>query len=932
MRGGAAAPLLAAAILSLSEETDPDFSRNILPILSDKCFVCHGPDTRKEGFLRLDTFENATRDRGGYRAIDPAHPERSEIIRRLQDAEDPMPPKDAEKHPSPAERALLVRWARAGGRYDRHWAFRIPERPPLPPRTEGSNPIDAFVVRKLERAGLSFAPEAPPGILARRSSLVLTGLPPDPDRVGEFASDTSPGAWECWIESLLASPRYGEHQARYWLDAVRYGDTHGLHLDNRRGIFPYRDWVVRAFNRNLPLDRFITWQLAGDLLPEPSLEEQVATGYVRMNPTTSEGGAIPLEFQAKNSFDRTENFGTVFLGLTLSCARCHNHKYDPVTQEEYYRLLAFFNNTAEGALDGNAYVHGPVVRLPRDPGLWPAWETLARERDRLLEEAAMESHADRETILSHAAGRKGWRTERWKRSRPVPLDAPLSASWKDAEGLPGRIDSGADGDRAVWIGFDAEVPGRQTLWLTIDSTRPPLLRIDGEEMSPPSSVGSGRSRIPLTLSAGHHSILIRLAGPSVEARIECPWEAVGKAERLVADPVVRLMLLADPTGPFASLPRSREALPLLQSLTRLEASLTTSLVARERDEVRQTRVLERGEYDRPQGDPLTPGIPAVLGGLSGETVPDRLDLARWTTSRENPLVARVLVNRIWQRTFGVPLVRSPENFGLQGTYPTHPELLDWLAVELQESGWDLRHMLRLMTNSRTFRQSSRWRSDTDDPENRLLARGPLQRMDAEMLRDTGLHASGLLSTHIGGEGIKPPQPEGMWQALSHPASNTKLYVADQGPRLYRRSLYTYWKRTSPHPMMTLFDAPSRESSCVRRSRTNTPLQSLGLFNETQRIEIGRALAARLIRERDSDENRLEFLFRLATCRPPGEPERTACLDLLSRTRHRYEGNPEDARALIGETDTASDPKIAEQAAWTQVALTVLASDAAILVY
>ena len=522
----AALALALPALWAAAQESGPppSFSRDILPILSDKCFVCHGPDTRKEGFLRLDSREAATADRGGYRAIDPGRPERSEILARLFHPEDPMPPRDAEKQLAPREREILARWVRQGGEYERHWAFVPPQRPPLPSVDLGDSPVDAFVGRALARAGAGFAPEASREILARRSSLVLTGLPPDPVRLEAFLRDGSPQAWERWIEFLLASPSFGEHQARYWLDAVRYGDTHGLHLDNRRGIYPYRDWVVEAFNRNLPLDDFVAWQLAGDLLPDPSLRQQLATGYVRMNPTTSEGGAIPMEFQAKNTFDRTENFGTVFLGMTLACARCHTHKYDPITHQEYYRLAAFFNSTAEGALDGNAYSYGPVVQVPERPSLWSRWEEFREERSLLLERSGMDQAAGEEELLGHAAARSGWKADGWKRSRPVPPGGDPPSTWQPAPELPGRVEAGSlpgPGER-IWIGFDVETPREQALWLSLVSEAPARVRVDGEELALSPLGGPFPAVLPLELPAGSSRVLLQLSGPDAEAGISSP--------------------------------------------------------------------------------------------------------------------------------------------------------------------------------------------------------------------------------------------------------------------------------------------------------------------------------------------------------------------------------------------------------------------------
>ncbi len=787
-----------------------DFARDVLPVLSNKCFVCHGPDGEARDVLRLDSFEAATRDLDGHRAIDPKSLEKSALLIRINSEKESMPPKDAERQLTAEERTLLSRWIRQGGRYQKHWAF-VPPRKQTPSgvaATTKSKMIDAFVTARLKDRNVKLATEADRTTLARRAALVLIGLPPEPKLLSEFLADKRADAYERLVDKLLASPAYGEHQARYWLDAVRYGDTHGLHLDNRRGIFPYRDWVVQALNQNLPLDQFITWQLAGDLLPHPTLEQQVATGFVRMNPSTAEGGAIPAEFQAKNNFDRTETLGTVFLGMSLTCARCHTHKYDPIPQTEYYRLLAFFNSTAENSMDGNSYTYGPIVKAPPDVAAWEEWKSLEAARDKLLAEAGSE------------IGTK------------VTLSAAQSKQWQD-------------GDNAA-----------------------------------------------------------------------------------------RLKMLADPAGPFAKLSSHKGAVEIAGRIATAQKTFTTTLVAKDLPNPRPTRLLKRGEYDLPTGDPLEPGIISVMGAFPKNAPRNRLGLARWLTSREHPLVARVLINRVWQRTFGHGLVRTPEDFGLQGQQPTHPQLLDWLAVELHDSGWDLKHMLRLMVTSQTFRQDSVRRPEIDDPANRLLARGPSYRLDAEVIRDIALWSSGLLDAHMGGEGIKPYQPGGLWSALMHPASNTKNYVRDKGQKLYRRSLYVYWKRTSPHPMMTLFDAPNRESSCVKRSRTNTSLQSLGLLNETQRIEMSRALAERLIHARNDDTQRLDLLFTLLACRQPTDRERAACVGLLKTMRKRFSASEKDALALLSIGDAPRDQKLSpvEHAAWSQLATIVLASDAAILLY
>lgn len=750
-----------------------DFAREVLPILSNKCFVCHGPDGTAKDVLRLDSYDHATRDLDGHKAIDPTALDQSEILKRIASPDNPMPPADAEKQLTPGEREILSKWIRQGGKYAVHWSFVPPKKtPPLEKKNlRPGEMIDAFVNAQLEKKGIKPAPKTDRATLARRAALVLTGLPPEPAQLAAFLADDRPEAYERFIDQLLESPRFGEHQARYWLDAVRYGDTHGLHLDNRRGIYPYRDWVIHALNTNLPWDEFIVWQLAGDLLPNPTLEQRVATGFVRMNPTTSEGGVIPAEFQAKNNFDRVETLGTVFLGMSLTCARCHTHKYDPITQTEYYRLMAFFNSTAESPLDGNKYEYGPVLKAPASVSAWNEWSRLNQRRNELR------AKADGQTVQKQIA-------------------------------------------------------------------------------------------------------------------------------------------------------------ELSQQMAELEKGFSTTLVAQELAKPRPTHLLKRGEYDQPAGDPLEPGVMAVMGTLPADLPRNRMGLARWLTSRDHPLVSRVLVNRFWQHIFGNGLVRTPEDFGLQGQQPTHPELLDWLAVEFQDSGWDLKHMLRLMVTSDTFRQSSAFRKDVQDPENRLLARGPSYRLDAEVIRDIALWSSGLLDEHMGGEGVKPYQPKGLWSALMHPASNTKNYVADSGDKLYRRSLYVYWKRTCPHPVLTLFDAPSRESSCVKRSRTNTSLQSLGLLNETQRTECARMLAQRLLREAADDEARLDRLFQLLACREPNAQERTVCLNLVKTMRDRYAKSPNDAKALLSIGEASRDEKLdpAEHAAWSQLAITVLASDIALLLY
>lgn len=932
--------------LAYAADERVDFAREVLPILSNKCFACHGPDTKKKDIVRLDSYTGATRDLGGYKAIDPDAPENSEVIAMIHAANDPMPPKKFEKQLTDKERDLLTRWAEQGGEYAAHWAFVPPRKHK---RSNGAvNAIDAFVHDELKANDIEFAPEADRATLARRVALVLTGLPPESKTLEAFLADGASGAYERLVDKLLASPRFGEHQARYWLDAVRYGDTHGLHLDNRRSIYPYRDWVIHAFNTNLPMDDFITWQLAGDLLPKPTLAQRVATGYVRLNPTTSEGGAIPEEFQVKNNFDRVETLGTVFLGMSLTCARCHSHKYDPISQTEYYRLLAFFNSTAESPMDGNAYVFGPTVKAPQNVAAWTTWNAIESARHTLLAKAALTSNQKADAV-TWAKARSGWKTSGWEMTQPLAVNAsaPPAEEWQKAQGFPGVLSGRKNrnllpkNDQSTWVSFNTQVPVEMKLRLSFTSAASWRVELDGELVEESDQSGGGQSlrSVELRLAQGTHQVRVNLSGTkitsSIELTLENTWDALAKTGNWDAcSESDQLRMLAQSDGPLASLSVQQSARAMAQRVSQAESTFATTIIAQDLAEPRITRFLQRGEYDMPTGDPLTPDVINAMGAFPKAAPRNRLGLAQWLTSRDHPIVTRVMVNQIWQRTFGHGLVRTPEDFGLQGEQPTHPKLLDWLAVELHDSGWDLKQMLRLMVTSRTFQQRSIWRQDVSDPDNRLFARGPRHRLDAETLRDVALWASGLLDPVMGGDGVKPYQPSGMWEALMHPASNTKDYVRDTGSRLYRRSLYVYWKRTSPHPMMTLFDAPNRETSCVRRSRTNTPLQSLALLNETQRVEMSRILAERLMREGGNDKQRLDRLFKLLACREPTDTERAACGELLTTMQSRFDAKPSDAAQLlaIGEAPRDSRFAPAQIAAWTQVAITVMASDVALLLY
>ena len=926
-------PFLILLLLSgfVYAESKVDFAREVLPILSNKCFTCHGPDTKKKDLVRLDSEEAAKKDLGGFYAVDEESPEDSELLLRIFDDAEPMPPKKFDKTLTKEEKELLKKWVLSGGKYAEHWAFVLP----VKGQVQG-NPIDHYVGPKLKKKGVEFASEAKRETLARRVSLTLTGLPPDPARLKAFVADRREDSYERYVDSLLGDSNFGEHQARYWLDAIRYGDTHGLHLDNKRGIFPFRDWVVRAFNDNLPFDEFITWQLAGDMLPDPTLDQKIATGFVRMNPSTAEGGAIPAEFQAKNNFDRVESMGTSLLGLSLICARCHTHKYDPITHTEYFQLLAFFNSTAESPMDGNRYEYGDYLKVPADQKAWIEWKAFEKRESELLARAretgkfpqAHDNLGKLAALLgSNDLTRKGNKVRATSGNSPKnqtpaqAIDDDPKTKYLNFEGKgSGLVVYGQKGVvEKIALTAGEDVPSRDPTSFELYGSE------DGKKFK---EVAKGA--VPL-FSTRRQRVEIAIENSSAYAiyKLTFPSLASAKAD---AVQISEIELLKAPIKGADDL--LREAVALRDEKAKAMKAFTPTLVARELPKPRETKLLDRGEYDMPVGDPLLPGVPASLGSLPEGAPANRLGLASWLVSRNQPLVSRVLVNRIWQRVFGEGLVRTPDDFGLQGQQPTHPELLDWLAVEFQEGGWNLKKTLRLLVTSKTFRQSSTYRDDLPDPENLLLGRGPSYRLDAEVLRDMALWSSALLDSTMGGEGVKPYQPPGMWKELMHPASNTKNYVADKGDRLYRRSLYVYWKRTSPHPMMTLFDAPSREASCVRRSRTNTPLQSLALFNEPQRVEAARKLAERLIKERKKDDARLDFLFTLVASRKPSSTEREACSKLLQSQKNRLADKAEDAFALLKTGDAPHDPDLdpKEVAAWAQVAGTVLASDPSILLY
>lgn len=935
------------------------FGRDVRPILSEHCFKCHGPDvgTAAAG-LRFDSFDNATKRLADGAAIVPGDPKASLLLKRVadHDAEMRMPPPDAGMAPlTPAQIETLRTWIAQGARYERHWAFVPPILPKIPSVSHPEwvhNPIDRFVLARLDANGFKPEPEADRDTLALRAAQTLTGLPPTPAELAQFRADQSPGAYERYVNRLLAKPEYGEHEARYWLDAVRYGDTHGLQLDNERGIYPYRDWVVQSFNDDLPFDKFVKWQLAGDLLPNPTTEQLVATGYVRMNLTSNEGGAIPEEFLARNTFDRVDTTSTVLLGLTVGCAKCHDHKYDPIKQKDYYGLYAYFDSTQDAPLDGNVALPPPYVPAPSkvqtaelggietrlaglknavDPASAAAWFVANRQpvpftRSWEISPVVGAPSFDR-AFDDVGPGEPGAPTATWKPLRFEP--------GKDAAGIVRK-------DNAfVYVRGVVTLSAARSLTLLVASDDGVKVWLNGKlihshkigrELAQGADVvtadfktGDNELIAKVINGAGPDGLNIRFAGPN-DARIDGAIAALRAkpTENSVLEEVQDLFLAVGPASP-----RAEEYRRLKAQKAAVEAAIPMSLIAREMPQPRPTFVLKRGEYSQP-GDPVTRHIPAALGALRPGLPNNRLGLATWMTESGNPLVARVFVNRLWQQHFGTGIVKTVDDFGNQGEWPVDQPLLDYLAVSFVKNGWSVKRLNRLIVTSAAFRQSSRISPAklARDPENRLISRGPRFRLDAEVIRDKALEAGGLLVEKLGGRGVKPYQPDGLWEGSSDPASGTHVYVRDHGQDLYRRSLYLFWKRTSPPPVMVTLDAPLRDTCIVRRSTTDTPLQALAILNETAFFEASRTMAARILRTPGGDSQRLNALFDLTLGRFPRPREAAILNAALARYRRRYDADLSAAQKLLAVGEAPPDRTIrpSEQAAWMLVCSSLMNTD------
>lgn len=775
-------------------QTAVDFNRDIRPLLSDRCFQCHGPDEHdRQGELRLD---QATGEQGAYRVIERGSAEQSELWRRINaEGDEAMPPLDANKKPlTTEERARLKAWLDAGAPYADFWAFVPPRRPELPdpqPSAWGEHPLDRLVQASLREEGLTPQPRADRRTLIRRLSLDLTGLPPTREEVQAFLEDNSPDAYERLVDRLLAKPHYGEHLTKYWLDLVRFADTNGIHHDHYREMTPYRDWLIRAFNDNLPYDQFVRYQLAGDLFPDPSRDQLIASGFNRLHLIIDVGTALPEESYTRNVIDRVTAFGTAFMGLTVQCAVCHDHKYDPITMQDFYQLFAFFNNLDATPETGGR--RGPDFRR----GLQPPYISLATEQQtqRLQELTQLVQEAQ----------------------------AHVQVAQKSLKELP------------------ADPADRRA---------------------------------------------------AVESELK-QWQT--RLQQAQADK------------------------------TALEDEVSYAMVMRERPDPRPAYILIRGAYDKP-GNQVQRNTPGFLPPLpSSVTSPTRMDLANWLVAPDHPLTARVAVNRFWQQLFGVGLVKTSEDFGAQGTWPSHPQVLDYLAVEFVASGWDIKALFKQIVMSQTYQQASAAPSAAyqQDPENRWLARGSRFRLDSEVIRDQILATSGLLNPELYGKSVKPPQPDGLWKAVSMPSSYPRTYEADAGGKIYRRSLYTFWKRGMPPPQMTILNAPTREACIARRERTNTPLQALLLMNERQFLEASRHLARRLLADSTlTDVQRVSVAYETITCQVPDDDERQRLMALLNDLQAMYARNRTLAEKLNVQQADEAEATSAELAAWTVLVSTL----------
>jgi cytochrome c553 len=1004
---------MGAGAAARADDERVQFNRDVRPILADACFHCHGPDAKtRKADVRLDDERAATE--GDHAVIAPGKPDESELIARIlsTDEAEVMPPPETNKKLTDEQKEILRRWIAQGAGYQKHWSFEAITEPSVPAGGQTQQqPIDAFLEQRITAAGLTAQPAAGRETQIRRVAFTLTGLPPSLEEIEAFLGDTSERAYESMVERYLASPRYGEEMARHWLDVARYADTHGLHLDNERQMWLYRDWVVSAFNRNQPFDQFTLWQVAGDQLPSPTPEQLVATGFNRCNVTTSEGGALDAEFAYRYAVERTTAVAQAWLGLTAGCAVCHDHKYDPISSKEFYSMYAFFNNAADPAMDGNINTTPPFYKAPTptQQAILDAAGKVERESRGWLDVvAAQMSYTD--PAVGDSPGPQPVRDELLDETLPLGGSGRSSSrnavEWiQDAPfGTPSgrralRQAQAAHYDDSIQFGLRPVIVPQQAVlevWVRVDRLETPQkigLSLHGAGSLEWTRVEGGMARGGATvpeIKAGEWTQLkipaadlnlqpgARLNGISLSQNggIAC-WDGIaltGQADP-ATDPRTSFSawrklqaknvppetpnelhgLFRDEGGPaltedeqrrlrafyLAMVARPQD--PALQAArTAWETARTARVVTEEsaagtfiyNDSAtpRESFVMLRGAYDKP-GEKVEPDVPAILPPIRREDPSRRLnraDLAQWLVAPENPLTARVTVNRFWQQVFGTGLVKTSFDFGSQGTPPSHPELLDWLAWQFRASGWDVKALMKQMLMSEAFRRSSQNTPAIQlaDPANRLYARGLRVRLDAEQLRDNVLYVSGLMQTKIGGRGVNPYQPPNIWEPVGYQDSNTRFYLQDHGEDLYRRSLYVFLKRTAPPPFMSNFDAPNREQVCTARERSNTPLQALQLMNDVQHFEAARALAERVLAEGGSTEDRLQRLYRIVLSRRPQSGELEQLRKALDAQHALYQAEPTLAAEAVrvGESAPRQVADEVTTAAWTLVANLVLNLD------
>jgi len=998
-----AALILFFASAAAAAEPALDFNRDIRPILSDNCFPCHGADAaQRQAELRLDERESAIE----HGAIVPGNIAESSLVERIASGDDEfkMPPPESKRQLTAEQIATLTRWIAEGAEYKAHWAFLPVQRPELPSvqlAAWSQNEIDRFVLNKLEQQGLAPSKLAPLPVLLRRISLDVTGLPPTPEQIATWQAAADPVA--AALDELLASPHYGERMAADWLDVARYADTHGFNNDSARSMWRWRDWVVDAFNANMPYDRFITVQLAGDLLPEATLEDRLATGFNRNHVINSEGGIIDEEYRVEYVADRVRTMSMAWLGLTLECARCHDHKFDPLSQRDYYQMFAFFNSVDETGEDGRVANAAPIMRAPtkeqrrryremcdREGELMAELERLAAETpvsadtdagstpseptgpwDALEKQIALDfarepvefpasPPAEAEVTSFDLSG--GWTWVAWVK-RASDNAAPLVSTMDFApppssQGYGAGMQIGLTAEGALDVRLAVRWPGYALQVVSVDPIPVGQWRhmavvgegnkvegfrmfIDGVE------VETDVRRDDLTGNVSLRGpVHIGLSGEAADNRFEGSLHRVRLVSGKIEDRQIESLFASEilnrpePTVEGAAVPwgqqlvdaaaRRRSSEDPFEKIyaawkaarkERLEflRSFPTVMIVRDMQQPRDAFVLERGQYDRP-GQKVTADVPEIFGLPLPEGAPhDRIALAKWLTDRRHPLTARVVVNRTWQSLFGVGLVKTVEDLGTQGEFPSHPELLDWLAADFINSRWDLKRLVRMIITSASYQQDSSAPAEAwaRDPENRLLARGPRQRLMAEMIRDQALAASGLLVRRLGGPPVFPYQPADLYKgivvAANYPGTT---YEPSQGEDLYRRSLYTFWKRTVPHPTMTTFDALDREFCAARRSVTNTPLQALVLMNDPTFLEAARKLGERMLNEGgESDDARLAWAFELLTARRPEPAELAKLLELLEAQRAEFAVAPPKGLIHVGESkpDASYDEELSAYA-------------------